>query len=125
MDSRCLRKAAHQVRRLQSWPATAGRFRLNVELPISFDEQGRMEVDFLSDETGVVIELDGPQHLGDAQSYRRDRRKDALLQQNGFFVLRFLTEDAGKRLDHVLDAILAALTHRANGLAIKYIAARK
>ena len=41
-------------------------------------------------------------------AYRRDRRKDALLQQNGYFVLRFLTEDAGKRLDQVLDAILAA-----------------
>jgi len=89
---------------------------MNVELPISFDGNGKMEVDFLSAETGVVIELDGGQHLGDAEAYRRDRRKDALLQQNGYFVLRFLTEDAGKRLDQVLDAILAALVHRENHL---------
>ena len=105
---------AFLFRRLQTLPATSGRFRLNVELPISFDGHGKMEVDLLSAETGVVIELDGAQHLADAEAYRRDRRKDALLQQNGYFVLRFLTEDAGKRLDQVLDAILAALIHREN-----------
>ena len=60
----------------------------------------------------MVIELDGAQHLADAEAYRRDRRKDALLQQNGYFVLRFLAEDTGKNLDHILDTILAALVHR-------------
>jgi very-short-patch-repair endonuclease len=64
----------------------------------------------------LVVELDGPQHFTYVDAYRRDRRKDALLQQNGYFVLRFLTEDAGKRLDQVLDAILAALIHRENRL---------
>ena len=61
------------------------------------------------------IELDGARHFADVDAYRRDRRKDALLQQNGYFVLRFLTEDAGSRLDQVLDAILAALSHRDEG----------
>ena len=61
----------------------------------------------------VVIELDGPQHLADAEAYRRDRRKDALLQQHGYFVLRFLAEDIGKHLDSVLDAIVATLANRA------------
>jgi very-short-patch-repair endonuclease len=60
----------------------------------------------------VAIELDGAQHLDDAQAYRRDRRKDYLLQENGYLVLRFLAEDVGKRLDEVLDAILRALAHR-------------
>jgi very-short-patch-repair endonuclease len=73
-----------------------------------------MEVDLLCAETGVFVELDGAQHLADVEAYRRDRRKDALLQQHGYFVLRFLAEDAGKRLDQVLDAILAALVHREN-----------
>jgi very-short-patch-repair endonuclease len=71
-----------------------------------------MEVDLFCMEAGVVIDLDGAQHLADAEAYRRDRRKDALLQQNGYFVLRFLAEDAGKRLDHVLDTIMARLVHR-------------
>ena len=105
---------AFLFRRLQTLPATTGRFRLNAELPISFDGDGKMEVDLLCAETGVVIELDGAQHLADVEAYRRDRRKDALLQQHGYFVLRFLAEDAGKRLDQVLDAILAALVHREN-----------
>jgi very-short-patch-repair endonuclease len=103
---------AFLYRRLETLRETAGRFRLNVELPIAFDGCGQMEVDFLCGETRVVIELDGAQHLADAEAYRRDRRKDALLQQNGYFVLRFLAEDAGKRLDHVLDTVLAALAHR-------------
>jgi very-short-patch-repair endonuclease len=71
-----------------------------------------MEVDFLCAAAGLVIELDGAQHLADAEAYRRDRRKDALLQHHGYFVLRFLAEDAGKQLDRVLDTILAALVHR-------------
>jgi very-short-patch-repair endonuclease len=78
-----------------------------------------MEVDFLCGESGVVIELDGAQHFADAEAYRRDRRKDALLQQNGYFVLRFLAEDTGKRLDQVLDAILAALTYCENRPKVK------
>ena len=103
---------AFLFRRLQTLPGTAGRFRLNVKLPISFDGAGEMEVDLLCAQTGVVIELDGAQHLADAEAYRRDRRKDVLLQQNGYFVLRFLAEDAGKNLDHVLDTILATLVYR-------------
>jgi len=99
-------------RRLQTLPETNGRFRLNAGLPIPFDGWGRMEADLLCAEARLVIELDGAQHLADAEAYRRDRRKDALLQQNGYFVLRFLAEDAGKRLDHILDTILATLAFR-------------
>jgi len=71
-----------------------------------------MEADLFCAKGGVVIELDGAQHLADAEAYRRDRRKDSLLQQNGYFVLRFLAGDAGKHLDHVLDTILATLVHQ-------------
>jgi len=103
---------AFLFRRLQTLPGTSGRFHLNVKLPIAFDGAGEMEADLLCAQSGVVIELDGAQHLADAEAYRRDRRKDTLLQQNGYFVLRFLAEDAGKRLDQVLDTIMAALVHR-------------
>jgi very-short-patch-repair endonuclease len=61
----------------------------------------------------VAVELDGGQHLGDPAAYRRDRRKDQLLQENGYLVLRFLAEDVGKELDMVLDAILRAIGQRA------------
>jgi superfamily II DNA or RNA helicase/very-short-patch-repair endonuclease len=106
---------AFLYRRLQTLPETAGRFRLNVELPIPFDGWGKMEVDLLCAEARVVVELDGAQHLADADAYRRDRRKDLLLQENGYFVLRFLAEDVGTHLDDVLDAILRTLAHRQRG----------
>jgi very-short-patch-repair endonuclease len=102
---------AFLFRRLQSLSTTSGRFLLNSDLPIPFDGAGKMEVDFLCPEARLAVELDGGQHFSDADAYRRDRRKDALLQQNGYLVLRFLTEDAGKHLDLVLDTILAALAH--------------
>jgi superfamily II DNA or RNA helicase/very-short-patch-repair endonuclease len=102
---------AFLYRRLDTLAATTGKFRLNAELPIPFDGWGRMEVDLLCTPSRIAIELDGGQHLGDADAYRRDRRKDALLQENGYLVLRFLTEDVGKHLDQVLDAILRALSH--------------
>jgi very-short-patch-repair endonuclease len=60
----------------------------------------------------IAIELDGPQHLETTDAYRRDRRKDQLLQENGYFVLRFLAEDVGKNLDMVLDSIQRALFSR-------------
>ena len=98
--------------RLETLAATTGKFRLNVELPIPFDGWGRMEVDLLCAPSRIAIELDGSQHLGDADAYRRDRRKDTLLQENGYLVLRFLAEDVGKCVDQVLDAILRALSHQ-------------
>jgi len=98
-------------RRLETHPETSGQFRLNAELPIPFDGWGKMEVDLLCDRARLVIELDGGQHLGSAEAYRRDRRKDALLQEQGYFVLRFLTEDVGQRLDAVLDTVLRTLLH--------------
>ena len=87
----------------------------SAELPIPFDGWGRMEVDLLCAKSRIAVELDGGQHLGDTDAYRRDRRKDALLQENGYLVLRFLAEDVSKYLDQVLDAILRALSHQDAG----------
>jgi Protein of unknown function (DUF559) len=90
----------------------------------SCPETGLWEIDQCSDlppkqmelplcqESRLAIELDGMQHFTDLDAYRRDRRKDALLQENGYFVLRFLTEDVSKRLDEVLDSINRTLIHR-------------
>jgi very-short-patch-repair endonuclease len=104
---------AFLYRRLQTLSETAGRLRLNAELPIPFDGNGRLEVDLLCPDVRLAIELDGARHLDSPQAYRRDRRKDILLQEQGYFVLRFLAEDMGTHLDGVLDAILRAVSYRA------------
>jgi superfamily II DNA or RNA helicase len=103
---------AFLFRRLETLAETKGRFGVNVTLPIPFDGMGNLEVDLLCADARVAVELDGAQHLADPVAYRRDRRKDQLLQEDGYLVLRFLAEDVGKELDMVLDAILRALSQR-------------
>jgi len=102
---------AFLYRRLETLPQTAGRFELNARLPVPFGDLGHLEVDFYCADSRLAVELDGAQHLGDAEAWRRDRRKDALLQEHGCFVLRFLADDLGTRLDDVLDAIIRSLAH--------------
>ena len=52
-------------------------------------------------------------NLNDPAAYRRDRRKDALLQANGFCILRFLADDLGKHLEMVLETVLRTMATRA------------
>src|SRR5204863_6010623 len=94
------------IARLETLPETRGRFQLNADLPIPFDGFGRMEIDLLCTDSRVLVEIDGGQHLADPVAYRRDRRKDQLLQENGYLVLRYLAEDLDKELDSVLDGTL-------------------
>jgi hypothetical protein len=103
---------AFLFRRLETLPETKGRFSVNHALPIAFDGLGQLEVDLLCADARVAVELDGAQHLADRVAYRRDRRKDQLLQENDYVVLRFLAEDVGTALDLVLDNILRAISHR-------------
>ncbi|HYM61795.1 MAG TPA: DEAD/DEAH box helicase family protein [Thermoanaerobaculia bacterium] len=109
---------AFLYRRLETLPETGGRFRVNAELPIPFDSHGSMEVDFLCADSRLVVEVDGPQHLADPAAYRRDRRKDQLLQENGYLVLRFLAEDVAADLDAVLDGILRSLSNRRTAMLV-------
>jgi very-short-patch-repair endonuclease len=104
-------------RRLESLAMTKGLFKLNTALPIPCDDHSQMEVDFICLDARLVIEIDGMQHLSDPESWRRDRRKDVLLQAHGFFILRFLADDLGKRLDFVLDTVLQSLEHLRRGTA--------
>jgi very-short-patch-repair endonuclease len=113
---------AFLYRRLETLERTRQRFRLNADLAIPFDGRGRMEVDLLCEDSRAAIEVDGAAHLGNADAYRRDRRKDRLLQENGYTVLRFLAEDLAKDLDIVLDAIIRALTSH---VSVKYLGSRR
>jgi very-short-patch-repair endonuclease len=110
---------AFLYRRLERLPETKGRFQLNVRVPIPFDGQSQMEIDFVYEPLRIAVELDGSQHLSDAEAYRRDRRKDRLLQQNGYLVLRFLAEDVGKDFDGVLDSILQSLAGRERSSSLR------
>jgi len=47
-------------------------------------------------DTRVAIELDGALHLAEPVAYRRDRRKEQLLQENNYVVLRVAAEDVGR-----------------------------
>lgn len=105
---------AFLFKRLESLDATCGQFRLNVELPIPFNQRGTMEVDFLCEPQKLVIELDGIQHLQDEAAWRSDRQKDLHLQRHGYWVMRFLTTEISKELNTVLDTILATMACRRN-----------
>ncbi len=62
--------------------------------------------DFACLEPPLVVELDGSQHLDDAE---RDRRRDAYLAECGFRTLRFTNDLVFTEVDAVLDAIVEAL----------------
>lgn len=112
MENEPLARSASEAflyRRLQTLAATRDRFTLNANLPIPFGPHGQMEVDFLCAEANLVIELDGPQHLGNPEAWRIDRRKDQLLQRHGYFILRFLSTDLSENLPTVLDTLLTVL----------------
>lgn len=77
---------------LEATPSTAGRFHLNQSVSFNFGPKSA-EIDLLSRGDEIAIEVDGYHHFTDAEHYRRDRRKDLLLQAHGYAVLRFLAED--------------------------------
>jgi hypothetical protein len=98
--------------RLESLPETAGLFRLNDKLAAPFGPWQEMEVDLLCRQHRIAIEIDGYYHFQDPEAYRRDRRKDLLLQQLGFIVIRQLADDVVIRLDAILDTILTTISHQ-------------
>lgn len=64
-------------------------------------------VDFVCLAAGIVIELDGGQHLENAKN---DEKRTAALKALGFRVVRFWNDDVLIRTDAVLDEILNALS---------------
>src|SRR5207249_690675 len=88
---------AFLFRRLETLAETAGRFRLNAELPIPFDGWGRMEVDLLCEPSHIAIELDGRQHLGDVRRRCATARKAGRLPCGPSHRSRPALRDAARR----------------------------
>ena len=103
---------AFLFQRLETLPETHGRFTLNEKLPIAFGKSPFLESDLLCASLRIAVEIDGAQHLADADAYRRDRRKDMLLQEGGYFVMRFLYDDVLADLPYVLESILWEVRRR-------------
>jgi very-short-patch-repair endonuclease len=93
---------------LEARPLTKGRFKLNAALGFRFGPR-EAEGDLVCAGARLVVEIDGYYHFRDSDAYRRDRRKDAALQEHRWFVLRFLAEDIVCDLDNVLAGIEARL----------------
>ena len=68
-------------------------------------------LDFVEHKARLVIELDGHQHSEDRHK-ARDARRDQLLNDEGYRVLRFWNQDVLKNIDGVLDVIVSALPSR-------------
>jgi len=96
---------------LEATPATAGRFQLNESLSVRFGSKA-CEVDLLSRGDRIAIEIDGFHHFTDPENYRRDRRKDLLMQQQGLIVVRVLAEDVMADPRPGINLVIQALASR-------------
>ena len=68
-------------------------------------------LDFVEHGTKLVIELDGSQH-GEAEHVRKDGRRDAVLRNDGYLVLRFGNCEMDGDLDAIMDTIARYLRER-------------
>ncbi len=110
LDARSAAEAA-MFEALEATPATAGRFKLNEYLSVRFGGVA-CEVDLLARADGIAIEIDGIHHFADLSRYRRDRRKDLLMQTQGLIVIRVLAEDVLADPREAVTAVCQVLAHR-------------
>lgn len=96
---------------LEGTPATARRFEPNGKLSVRFGPTAA-EVDLLSRRDRIAIEIDGYHHFTDPDCYRRDRRKDLLLQTQGLLVIRLLAEDILRDARESVTVVCQALAYR-------------
>lgn len=93
---------------LEADERSRGLFALNASLAVLFGPRP-LEIDLSCRELRLAVEVDGFFHFREADAYRRDRRKDRLLQREGYFVVRVLAEDVASRIDEVLTTIHEAI----------------
>ena len=103
--------------RLHERPSTRGLFEPNALVDLG-EGSRPLEVDLLCPKLRLAVELDGHFHFHDADSFRRDRRKDLALQRAGYWVVRFLSDDVVNRLEEILetlDTLIAARRQESSG----------
>lgn len=76
------------------------------ELSVKFHSPNHYKVDILNRELMVAIELDGESHNG-AKRKDQDKRKDLVLQELGFKVIRIKNKVLLARFNEIVDAINA------------------
>jgi very-short-patch-repair endonuclease len=96
---------------LNQRPQTRNRFRLNVPLDFHFGTRP-VEGDLVATDTRLVVEVDGYYHFRGQEAYRRDRRKDAALQEHRWLVIRFLAEDVVGDVQNVVEQVEYMLARR-------------
>jgi hypothetical protein len=99
---------------LEAMDDTRGLFVLNARQSFDFGP-APAEIDLACAERRLAIEIDGYFHFQDVDAYRRDRRKDVLLQAHGWLVLRFLALDVVPRLEEIIATIRRGLALRSGG----------
>ncbi|MEA3310914.1 MAG: DUF559 domain-containing protein [candidate division WOR-3 bacterium] len=67
---------------------------------------GNYIVDFVSFEAGLVVEVDGSQHM----ESKEDKLRDAWLKSQGFKVLRFWNKEVIRNIEGVLKVIEDAIS---------------
>lgn len=72
---------------------------------------GEYIVDFYAPKVSLVIEIDGSQHLDEAQM-QKDKLRDEYLQGQGLEVLRFYNIDIFKNIEGVMEMIYGFVNQR-------------
>jgi len=101
---------------LEATPATAGKFELNGNLSVRFGSRAA-EIDLLARGARIAIEIDGIHHFDDPECYRRDRRKDRLMQMQGLFVIRLLADDVLRDARSSVNVVCEVLAHQQRAAA--------
>ncbi|MGE8102935.1 endonuclease domain-containing protein [Allorhizobium sp. NPDC080224] len=91
-------------RHLWRIPINGSHFRRQVPI-------GPYFADFACHQIGLIIELDGSQHVTD-EGLERDQERTAFLEAQGYKVIRFWNAEVLTELDAVLDTVFAAVRER-------------
>ena len=107
--ARSLREQAPTAER-RLWARLRGR-RLNGFKFVRQESIGPYFADFTCREEKLVVEVDGATHSTDAE-LRRDRSREAFLENAGYTVLRVTNAEVFENIAGVLESILARLERR-------------